>query len=428
MNAPPPATRTARVIGDDAPGAEPPARPRRRRWWLAIVVVLAAGAAGGVLYLQRGRFAELPEVPAVNLDGADPQLVILVQAAQEAAQQSPHSAEAWGALAMILHANGFSEAAHVAYDAARQLEPDNPQWPDLKGCLHQDGPGGPAAAFPCFDRAARLSPPQAPVHVRLANNLLELGRLAEAERKYRQLQRIDQTQPYAHLGLAKLSIVRNQFPEALEYLERVTDHPAVRHEACAIRASVYERLHDAPAADRERDRLTNLPGDPLRLDDPLVLVHEREVGVDQGLRTMESLLQAGRIGPAVELSQELVRRYPNSVEAWAALASACGGLGNLAEAERAGERCVELAPKSADFRFNLGYIQLLQKRYQDAADTLQRAIELNPRNGLAYFAQGECQRAMNDPAAAAAAYREAQRYLPDDPQIQQRLEALSEKP
>src|SRR4051812_47733999 len=131
---------------------------------VAIVGVIIA-ACIGVLGSPAVPLA-LPEVPIVDLDGADPAIAKLVRTAHEFVEQSPRSAPMWGQFAMVLHAHGFSDAAHICYDAACRLDPKNPTWPYLQGYLDHQGPGGPSAALPHFERAARLTPPGSLAHLR----------------------------------------------------------------------------------------------------------------------------------------------------------------------------------------------------------------------------------------------------------------------
>src|SRR4051794_9304517 len=93
---------------------------------------------------------------------------------------------------------------------------------------------------------------------------------------------------------------------------------------------------------------------------------------------------------------ETVHRHPDSFEAWAALSNACGMTGDPAGAERAARKSIQLAPKNAVGWLSLGNIQIWQHRYQDALESLQRSIELNPRSGDAYFSMGECRKALKD--------------------------------
>ena len=399
-----------------------PARATRRvrlRWLL--VLLLSATSAAGILWLRQ-RTVQVPEVPAVNFDGADPQLVAYVSSAQEAAGAAPHSAEVWGRLAMVCHANGYSQAALQAYETAAVLDPDTWQWPYLAGYLHMDGPGGPVAALPLFQRAATTSPPHSMAHVRLADALLELDQLDEAEQLYRRLLADEKAAPFANLGLARLLVVRGKLPEALQHLSAVADHPAVQQQACLVRTSTLDRMGDHVAAQRERARLAELAGDRFRLDDPVVQVLDLEIGVGHELRLAEAQFHAGNMAEGRQSLRRTVERYPQSVEAWEALAQWSSASGDWPGAEQATRKCIALAPKSAEHHLALGQLLLALRRHADAARALQQAIALDPQSGWAHLALGECREKLGDRAGAEAAYRQALLLLPDDPDVRRRVE------
>ena len=114
---------------------------------------------------------------------------------------------------------------HVCYGAAASLDPEVPRWPYLQGDLYSHGPGGPEAALPYFRLAASRTPPNSVAQVRLADVLLELGRLDEADAEYRKVLAASKNDALGQLGLAKLAVARKQYKESLEYLEAIADIP-----------------------------------------------------------------------------------------------------------------------------------------------------------------------------------------------------------
>jgi tetratricopeptide (TPR) repeat protein len=392
-----------------------------------LLLVLAALVAGIWKWMNRP-VPRTREFPEVNFAGADPSLATIVRAARDTARENPESAEAWGQLAMICHANGFSRASLAAYDSAAQLEPENWQWPYLAGFLHYDGPGGPAAAFPFFERAASLGPPQSMAGIRLTDAMLELGQVDEAEKKYLELLEDEPAAPFAHLGLARLAIIKGDMPGALKHLDHIAAHPAVQQQASAVRASALDRMGEHLAAHRERQRLRGLAPDRFRLDDPLVQVLNLEIGVERDLRQAEAHLHAGHLSEGRQALRRVVERYPQSVEAWETLAKWCGASGDWSGAEQSLKQCIALAPKSSHHHLALGQLLVALRRYEAAAAALEQASALDPQSGNAYLALGECRDKLDDRAGAEAAYREALRYLPDDPEVRRRIESRLANP
>ncbi|HEX5102490.1 MAG TPA: tetratricopeptide repeat protein [Pirellulaceae bacterium] len=409
--------------------ARPAAAKRTRRRFLALafggfsLLLLVGGAA---LYVYR--HTPPGEMPALNLDDADPDLVELVREAQAQIEHAPRSAEAWGRLAMILHANGFSSAAQVCYRYAGQLAPDDPKWPYLQGYLFHHGPGGPPTSLPYFERAARLSPDNWLLQLRLAEAELETGRLAAAAERYRGLLATNYDEGPARLGLAKVALTWGRLDEALEQLRSIEANPAVQKEAATIRASILYGQGDADAAAQERQRAERLPEDPLLPHDPVAEVAAFEVGVPMRLQVADRLLAAREIPEMLHLIQETTEKYPHSVEAWAALGNARGMLNDPVGAERALLNCVELAPHSAEHHARLAQVQVWLRQYSRAEESLRRALELDPQSATAHFALGECRQQQGDTAGAIKAYREALRLMPDHPLAKKRLDELAARP
>ncbi|MBC7855263.1 MAG: tetratricopeptide repeat protein [Pirellulaceae bacterium] len=329
---------------------------------------------------------------------------------------------------MVLHAHGFADAAHIGYAAAARLDPKNPRWPYLQGDLYLDGTIGPAEALPHFELAASLSPPESLARLRMAEMLLELGRLDEAEQEYRKVLAVQKQDPQAQLGLGRLAVARRQYRQALPYLQPAAEHPQVRKTACALLASVFDRLGERASADAARTRLAKVPPDQMRSDDPVNQVLQFEVGIRAELARAQALMEQERDSEMLAAVEDMVHRYPDSFEAWDALSVARGLADDPAGAERAARRSIQLVPKNAEAWLGLGKMMISQRRFNDAVEPLQRSIALNPRSGEAYFSLGKCRQGLGEFAAAAEAYRETIRHLPDHSAARQRLEEMQISP
>lgn len=95
-----------------------PKRLGRRFLFLGGVLLIFAIAIGIHLFLRQDNPPVLPDIPTVNLEGADPEITKVVRIAHDAVVQSPRSAIGWGQYAAVLHAHGFDDAAHICYRAA----------------------------------------------------------------------------------------------------------------------------------------------------------------------------------------------------------------------------------------------------------------------------------------------------------------------
>jgi Tfp pilus assembly protein PilF len=391
-------------------------------WLVAIVTVSLAAFVGTWWWSTR---VPTPELPEINVRNNDPDVVEAVASAKAAVQQSPRSPEAWGRLAMVLHGNALEKSADDCYAAAAQLDPNNPDWPYLRGFMHQDGAGGPEVAIPLYERAAALSPPNSVARLRLGDMLLAQGRLDDAGREYDRVLAVSSQEPDAKLGKAAIGVARQQYSEAQAILEPLAEHPQVQKRASELLATVYQRQGNAAAAGQLRQRLATLPTDAARPDDPMNRVGELQVGLSARLRKAKVLSEQRRFVDAVNSLKEAVARYPSADEAWSNLAGALRQIGDAGGAEQAMRRCLELAPQSADYRMNLGMLLLEQQRFDEAAESFRASIHLRPTLGMAQFFLGECLFHSGDKADAKEAFEKALRLVPDYEPAKRRIEEIA---
>lgn len=410
-----------KVQADAAPGNSSRRRMVLLLGLLSLVVAFAVG-----LQLYRGRGAKPPEVPEFDVTGADPEVVKAVAAAREEVLHKPKSADAWGKLALVLHAHTYRDQAAHCYAVAAELDPKNPSWHYLHGIIIQEG-REPQAAAPYFERAASRLPANSTPRLRLADMLLELGRLDEAEAEFVKVLSAEPTSAHAHFGMGQLAAARKQYQNALVALQQVAQDPHVRRRACALRAAAYEHLGDSEGASRESQQLKNLPEDRPWPDEGLELVDRQRVGVKVRLQDAEELLRRKQVPQAVEALKDVVRRYPDSHQGWASLGIALSYAGDPDNAERAMHQSVSLNPQRMEYWSNLGIFQMSQRRFEEAAKTFRKTIELRPTHAPSHFSLAEALRELGDLEGAAEEYRQTLRYAPDHEPARERLQSLESK-
>jgi tetratricopeptide (TPR) repeat protein len=409
-----------------APGSVAAALGRRRIW--AALVLAALGAGGGWLW-WRGHAA--PEPPAVVLDQADPVVRDAVTAARAEVVKAPRSSAAWGKLGMVLRVYDFADAAVVAFAQAARLDPEEPRWPYLLGrSLHRT----PEKAVPYLQTAVGLCGvrPLGPL-LKLAETLLELGQLDEAEELYRRASRAAPTElrsqdAQIQLGMARVAMAREQWEMAIDHLQRCTASPFARQQALNLLAAAYGRL---PGRSRDADiaaAQAQLPPDDLdfSLLDPF-MQEVSELGNSKNQRlTAAILLKAeGRRDQAVAQLQKLTLDYPDDVWPQIKLAEAQLGGGDFAGAASAAQAALTRDPKAAQAHFYLGAAlfhladescrrtgQTDTAQLQAAIRSLRRATELKPGHGYAYNYLGQALRLDQRPREACRAYLDALRCYP----------------
>jgi tetratricopeptide (TPR) repeat protein len=348
--------------------------------------------------------------------------------ARAGVEKSPRSWEAWAKLAMFLDAHLFFDEAVTCYAAAEALDSTNACWPYLQGTIYKNGPN-PEKALPCFQRAADHAASQPMPALQLGDLLLALGRVEDAAREYQRVLVNDPKglyEPYARFGLAQVAIARQEYLQSLSYLQAATDDPHVRKRACALRATVHERLGNHQDADKERRRFAELPED-VPWPDVFHQVNRMRVGLRGRIDHANYLVRQNNPAQAVKLMEETVQKYPQSDQAWLAFGVAMENVKNPAGAEKAMEKAIQLAPGRADHRFYLGELLQSQQRFKEAAAAFRKASELRPVDANTYLRLGECLLSQGDKTGAVEAFHKALLYNPDLKEARQHLEKLGNK-
>src|SRR5262249_35988334 len=187
---------------------------RQRFGFLLVIVACAVPVAAGGYYLLATWASPLPpEVPTANLD---PAVAALLNKATAAVRKAPRSAAAWGHLGQALSANDFHDEAQVCFAQAEQLDPRDVRWP-----YHQAprlALTDPAAALMKRRRATDLDGAVA-IRLQFAELLLAQNQGDEAAEQFRSILDRDPPNPRAHLGLARVALLRGELPQAQEQLQ-----------------------------------------------------------------------------------------------------------------------------------------------------------------------------------------------------------------
>src|SRR4030095_13309715 len=97
--------------------------------------------------------------------------------------------------------------------------------------------------------------------LRLADTLLSLGRLEEAEAHYRRILQREPSSARAGLGLGKVANARGRDLEAADFLTRATQDPSTRKAAQRLLLNVNQRLGRTNQLEQLARTLAELPDD-----------------------------------------------------------------------------------------------------------------------------------------------------------------------
>jgi tetratricopeptide (TPR) repeat protein len=389
----------------------PPQQPvtpvRRGRW---IVWICVAAAIALALWSQRSRwktaFHRPAEPPAVDLHDYDPQVASLIERATAAVRAAPRSSAAWGTLGAALMTHKLHREALVCLAEAEKLNPAEPRWPYLQGVVLLSW--DPDAAIPKLERGAELAgdAPPAP-RLRLANALIERGRLDEADAHVSRILRAHPAEPYALLDKGKLEFARGHLEAALAALERCVESPQTAHAASGLIAAVERRLGHPEKAAAAAQRLATLPRDA-GMPDPFVAeTGALQTGMQTWLTQADLLLKSGRVTEALALNEKTVATYPHDAVAWQMLGQARIEAKDYARAEQALGKAVELAPNSAESHFQLGSAHFLAGHAADAVTAFRRSVALRPNYAPGHYNLGLCLQNQGDQAGSIEEFRTA---------------------
>ena len=343
------------------------------RWWLALVVVLLVVAVGAAVWWRPPRFAA-PEIEITELDPAVAQVLSNVLAGVRAA---PGSATAWGRLGAALMHYDFVEETDSAFQRAAQLDRKEPRWPYLLALLRmQTQPG---AAVPLMERAVALaSETQDAPRLRLGEMYLELGRIAEADRRFEELLRTQPEHAAASLGLARVRQRQGRMGECSNLVSRCLASPHAAREALTLLAAVKLSAGDQDGAATAARQGRGLPPDAPWPDPWWRETLQWRVGRKARLADASAQLDVGEIHQAVDALRVVSQDYPQDEEAWYLFGWGLNQQQKFSEAESALREHLRLSPESPKGHAQLGITLLNLRRYAEASEVLAAGIKLKP--------------------------------------------------
>jgi len=389
------------------------------RWGSIVTIAMCVLIAAGC-----GRAAEPPEP---RVEGTEPLVAERIREATGAVRSDP-TAAAWGRLGQIYDIHRIAEPALASYAEAERLAPDDWRWPYFSGIvLRESDRSGSVAAF---ERAARLEPSYAPLHVYLGLAFLAAEEFDRAAASFDAALAMDPTSANARIGLARVALARGDAALArdrlLEAARGASNEAAVHHHL----AQAFQVLGDERRADRER-RLAESAAVPLQVGglasfpDPV----RDDVILAEGASLSWLIANAQRLvarGQRDEAAATIERALAAAPESGTALLVGGRVYAELGQAERAFalvERAIALAPEDAAGYVEIGHLFVRAGQGARAIQAFEKALALDPRlpavrSNLAtlYFQSGRT-------AEGVELLRVARRELPADLDIQYNLAA-----
>ncbi len=294
----------------------------------------------------------------------------------------------------------YSEAAAKLEDLLHKV-PENFEVHELLGLVYS-AQSEDASANPHLEKAVRLNPSSAAARTNLAANLVRLGKLDRAGEQFRKAAELDPKSYDTNHNFAEFYVQSKKVADAVPYLER----------AQRINPSSYDNGYDLSLAYlltgrladarqqiqellklKDSPELHNLLGEVEEKDGKFVQAaneYELAAHADPSESNLfdwgSELLLHRTLGPAIEVFQDAVKRYPASQRLAIGLGMALYAHGNYDDAVKSLLRAADLNP--SDPRCYLFLSKAYYSSPSQADEVVQRFrrySELQPRNAQALY-------------------------------------------
>jgi tetratricopeptide (TPR) repeat protein len=336
----------------------------------------------------------MPAIPQILLDTLPPDAKASISVAYQEALKNPDSPDANGRLGMLLQAYEDYALAEPCYVRAASLAPAAFDWWYLLGFV-QNAEGKRDAAVESLKKALGIRPGYRPGRIKLAEVLLDAGRISESVNVFRQALGVDPDSPLALYGLGRALLSQRNPKEAVKPLERAV----ALHEAFgSVHYSLGLAYRDLKEPDLARKHLLLYQKYqnqwPPSHDDVLNRVSQLKGGAQEHVAAGVKLATNRQTAEAIREHLEALRKNPELVQAHVNLIRLYGESNQPAEAEKHYREAVKLNPNLYESHYNFGVMLLGQQRNNEAKEAFQKALEINPyfaeaHNNLAYLLAGE---------------------------------------
>ena len=401
----------------DGPGS----RGVSPRALLTISLIIACTGGGIRAWRALPPAGTLYDPPLLELQGVDPAAGEAIRAASNRVRAEPGPAEAWGRLGMVLLAHDFFLPAATCLEQAALRDAGEARWPYLEGLAFLKGTPNSTAAIRCLKTAAEKGAAPPAVRLKLAEVLLEQGKVDEAAAWLGRVLEADPKDSRLQADLGRVACLKGDLKGAVEHLSlSAAGAPGVRATR-ALLAEVQQRLGNHAAAEAERRAMANLADGYFWPDPYWQQVLELWTGAMASIERANDLYQRGRAVEAIQILRDTAARYPDTVLVHLSLGRFLLQSGNAAESESFLRHALAIAPSSFEAHFELGSALQAQNRAAEAAAAFARTIAIESDYPPAHYQLGQCRLRAGDREGAMESFRAAVRYRPSYAQAHREL-------
>lgn len=415
-----------------------------RKPLLALAIALAAIVVAGIWWTSGQSILEkLPETP--DLSRSDALQAAAARALAEIAEAEDPAAPL-AELAMLYHGNGHLPEAARCYEILGQLQPTEARWRHLHASVISSY-GQTELAAPLYQQAVDLAPDYLPARLNLADALLKSRRYAEAADAYQSALELRPDNGDALIGLARAALATDDPRAAEGFLKRAIATKDVSPSAWRLLGTVYRALgdparaseadarsvgHAAQTRDPWIDETLDYCFDTYRLSVESISSYERgdskrgqalleraaEVDPADGAVQRDlgrRLMFEGKIPAAIARLDRAIELDPTDPEAWLSRAQIAADFETPQALASLVTRGLARCPDSPGLHFEKGRLLSKSGRYDLAALSFERSIELNPQKPEPYIELAGARFRLGDLEAAEAALQACLRADPKNP-------------
>ena len=356
-------------------------------WWrsLPCLIAIALVDACSVSSRPTRHESDLPNLPRLTLANFRPQIRDQVQQAYGAAEANPKDPDANGRLGMLLHAFEQYESAELCYRRARILDSNRFQWAYYLGLTQAIEGKNEAAAIALRD-GIRLDPGYLPARLKLAEVLLNLGRLDESDEVCQSIAKDNPQFASVYYWLGRVAAAKGQIAEAVEQYRKACQlRPSfgTAHYALALG---YQRTGDTAQAQQHMDAYQKYKadGDPQPEDPLLEAVRSLDNTALAHLMKGVELENAGQIDGAIAEHEEAVKQDPRLAQAHANLIALYARAGRGDKAENEYQATVKINPNLPQSHYDYGVFLVGRQRYREAEAAFRKALDSSPHYAEAH--------------------------------------------
>ena len=320
---------------------------------------------------------------------------------QQVLQLNPQNAEAYCELGAAYRLKEKTDDALEAYLYALEL----PASPQTHGVAHlclarlYHSQGRFADAENHGQHATHLLPKNAEPFFRLADTYVQRGKLALAERVYRQALALDANLAPVYQGLGKIAFLQDRLEAAGQYYQKALTLAPYHAETHYNLGLIYRRLgqrSDGAIAKQNLAEAKNLMTSFQRVktyNDQTNryrrLLLAQPTALEPRIQLAEAHIEIGNRQGAIRAYKIATALHPNTPPLYHNLGGLYMQTGQLSEAISAFQRLLQLDDTDAEAYLHLGWLHAHQRKFTEAQAYLQDAIQRDKNLVSAYYGLAE---------------------------------------